>query len=36
MLLKVLVTTPSIVATNLGLGGDTSIRDTNLQLVTVG
>ena len=36
MLPKALVTTPSIVATTLGLGGDTSIRDTNPQLVTVG
>jgi len=30
MLLKVLVITPSTVATTLGLGGDTSIRDTDL------
>ena len=36
MLLKAPVTTLSIVATTLGLGGDTSIRDTNSQLVTVG
>jgi len=36
MLLKALVTTPSIVATTLGLGGDTSIRDTDLQLIIVG
>jgi len=34
--LKALVTTLSIVATTLGTGGDTSIEDTNLQLVTVG
>ena len=33
---KALVTTPSLAATTLGLGGDTSIRDTNLQLVMVG
>jgi len=32
---KALVITPSIVATTLGLGGDTSIRDTNSQLITV-
>jgi len=30
MLLKAPVTTPSIVAITLGLGGDTSIRDTDL------
>jgi len=36
MPLKALVTTLSIVATTLGLGGNTSIKDTNLQLVTVG
>jgi len=36
MPLKVPVTTLSIVAITLGLGGDTSIRDTNSQLVTVG
>jgi len=36
MLLKALVTTLSIVATTLGLGRDTNIKDTNLQLVTVG
>ena len=36
MLLKALVITPSIVAITLGLEGDTSIRDTNSQLVTVG
>jgi len=34
--LKALVTTLSIVATTLGIGGDTNIEDTNLQLVTVG
>jgi len=33
---KALVTTPLIAATTLGLGGDTSIKDTNSQLVTVG
>jgi len=36
MPLKVPVTTLSIAATTLGLGGDTSIRDMDLQLVTVG
>jgi len=36
MLLKALVTTLFIVAITLRLGGDTSIRDINLQLVTVG
>jgi len=36
MPLKALVMTPSIVATTLGLGGDTSIRDIDLQLVTMG
>jgi len=36
MLPKAPVTTLSIVATTLGLGEDTSIRDTNSQLVTVG
>ena len=36
MLLKALVTTLSTVAITLGLGGDTSIRDTNSQLITVG
>ena len=36
MLPKAPVITPSIVATTLGLGGDTSIRDTDLQLVTIG
>ena len=35
MLPKALVMTPSMVATTLGLGGDTSIRDTNSQLVIV-
>jgi len=30
MLPKAPVTTPSIVATTLGLGGDTSIRDNDL------
>ena len=34
--LKALVITASIVATTLGTGGDTSIEDTNSQLVTVG
>ena len=36
MLLKAPVTTASIVATTLGSGGDTSIGDTDSQLVTVG
>jgi len=36
MPLKAPVTTPSMVATTLGLGGDTSIKDTSSQLVTVG
>ena len=36
MLPKAPVTTPLMVAMTLGLGGDTSIRDTNSQLVTVG
>ena len=36
MLLKALVITLSIVAITLGLKGDTSIRDTNSQLVIVG
>ena len=36
MPLKAQTTTPSIVATTLGLGGDTSIRDINSQLVIVG
>jgi len=34
--LKALVTTVSIAATTSGIGGDTSIEDTNSQLVTVG
>jgi len=33
---KAQTTTPSTAATTLGLGGDTSIRDTNSQLITVG
>ena len=33
---KALVITPLTAATTLGLGGNTSIRDTNSQLVTVG
>jgi len=36
MLPKAPVTTLSMVATTLRLGGDTSIRDTNSQLITVG
>ena len=36
MLLKVLVTTPLMAATTLGILGNTSIRNTNSQLVTVG
>jgi len=36
MPLKALVTIVSIVATTLGSKGDTSIRDTDSQLVTVG
>ena len=36
MLLKALVMTLFTAAITLGLGGDTSIRDTNLQLVMVG
>ena len=36
MPLKVLVIMLSIVATTLRLGGDTSIRNTNSQLITVG
>jgi len=36
MLLKALVITLSIVAITLGTSGDTSIRDTNLQLVIAG
>jgi len=35
MPLKVLVMTLSIIATTLGLGGDTSIKNTDLQLITV-
>jgi len=34
--LKAPVITVSIVAITLGIGGDTSIEDTNLQLVMVG
>jgi len=34
--LRVLVTTVSTAATTLGIGGDTSIEDTNSQLVIVG
>ena len=33
---KATTTTPSMVATALGLGKDTSIVDTNSQIVTVG
>ena len=36
MPLKAPITTPLIVATTLGTSGNTSIADTNLQLVTVG
>jgi len=36
MLLKVLVITLSTAAITLGSGGDTSIRDTDSQLVIVG
>jgi len=36
MLLKAPVIIPSTAATTLGSGGDTSIRDTDSQLVTVG
>jgi len=36
MPLKALVTTPSTAATTLGLGGDTSIRDIDSQLVIMG
>jgi len=36
MLLKALVITPSTAATTLGSGGDTSIRDTDSQLVIIG
>jgi len=35
MLLKALVITLLTVATTLGISGDTSIRDTNSQLVMV-
>jgi len=35
MPLKALVITPSTAATTLGTSGDTSIRDTDSQLVTV-
>jgi len=36
MPLKALVILTLIAVTTLGISGDTSIRDTNLQLVTVG
>ena len=36
MPLKAATTTPSTAATALGLGKDTSIADTNLQIVIVG
>jgi len=36
MLPKALVTTPSTVAITLGSRGDTSIKDIDSQLVTVG
>jgi len=36
MLPKAVATMTLTVATTLGLGNDTSIADTNLQLVTVG
>jgi len=36
MLPKALVTTLSIVATTLGLGDNTSIRDNDLEQVTIG
>jgi hypothetical protein len=36
MPLKALVTTPLTAVTTLGISGDTSIRDTNLQLVIIG
>ena len=36
MLPKAPVTTPLTAATTLGSGEDTSIRDTDLQLITVG
>jgi hypothetical protein len=35
MLPKQLVITPSTVATTLGLGGDTNMRDNSLQIVTI-
>ena len=35
MPLKALVITPLTAVTTLGTSGDTSIRDTNLQLVTI-
>jgi len=35
MLLKVVAITASIVVTTLGLGNNTSIIDTNSQLVTI-
>jgi len=36
MPLKAATTTPLTAATTLGLGNDTNIADTNLQLVIVG
>ena len=36
MPLKAPVTTPLMVVTTLGISGDTSMQDTDLQLVTVG
>ena len=36
MLPKALVTTPLIVVTTLGISGDTSMQDTNSQIVIVG
>ena len=36
MLPKAATTTPMLRATTLGLGGDTSIADTNLQIITQG
>ena len=36
MLLKAATTTLTLRATTLGLGGDTSIADTNLQIITRG
>ena len=36
MPLKALVITPLIVATTLEISGDTSMQDTNLQIVIVG